>query len=89
MAQGWGQLVEIGRDALVVLVSLSRILEIVSHLIQVIGRVLSPEALLRSAFPPESILFIFGFMLLMTALLWRLVGHPASEARREVQHVRS
>ena len=86
---GWDRLLEIGMDAVVLLVSLSKLVDIASRLFGVAGRLLNPEALLRAAFSIESILLIFGFMLLSVALLWRIVGHPESRTRREVHHVHS
>jgi hypothetical protein len=86
---GWDRMMEIGMDAVVLLVSLSKLVDIAARLAAVAGRLLNPSALLRAAFPLESILLIFGFMLLSVALLWRIVGHPESRTRREVDHVHS
>ncbi|MBU1702356.1 MAG: hypothetical protein KJ970_13090 [Candidatus Eisenbacteria bacterium] len=86
---GWDRLTELGMDAVVVLVSFSKIVDIAARLFNIVGRVLNPEALLRAAFPVESILLIFGFMLLSVAILWRIVGHPESKTQREVHHVHS
>jgi hypothetical protein len=88
VGDGVTELLRMSREALVLLVSLTRVAEVMGKVLANVGRVLDPEALFRQAVPIESVFLVLGFMLLTSAILRRLVGQPL-QGSKEVRHAHS
>lgn len=86
VSPGLAGAVEVGREALALLAGLNRVLDAAWNLITTVGGVLHPAVLMKEALPSGSLLLFLAFMLLTTALLWRLVGHPLARPEKEVKH---
>jgi anti-sigma factor RsiW len=88
LTDGYSGFVNAGRDAIVLLTSLSKVVDAAGSLVTTVAGALN-AALFKAPVPTDALFFIAAFMMLTTALLWRLVGHPIPKPGREVHHAHS